>query len=65
MLAAAAGCTPEFASVPAGAFVMGSPAGELGRDADEGEHGVSITRDLEFGATEVTQKQFQDRLGYN
>jgi formylglycine-generating enzyme required for sulfatase activity len=41
--------------VPAGSFVMGSPAGEEGRDADEGpQRTVTISRAFAVGKFEVT-----------
>jgi len=64
-LAVSAGCTKEFAAVPAGAFVMGSPASEPGRDLDEAQHGVALTRAFEIGVVEVTQAWFQEIAGWN
>jgi formylglycine-generating enzyme required for sulfatase activity len=41
--------------VPAGSFMMGSPASEEGRDADEGpQHRVTIARSFAVGKFEVT-----------
>jgi len=49
----------ELSWVPAGSFVMGSPANQWGRDpADEVEHNVSITQGFYLGLFEVTQSQF-------
>ena len=46
---------PQMVEVPAGAFTMGSPAGEPGRDVDEGpQHRVTITRPFAAGRCEVT-----------
>jgi hypothetical protein len=47
--------------VPAGSFVMGSPAKELGRPShrhDEDQHRVTITKDFYIGVFEVTQEQW-------
>ncbi|NLF60595.1 MAG: formylglycine-generating enzyme family protein [Lentisphaerae bacterium] len=46
--------------VPAGTFTMGSPTGELGRQADrESQHQVTLTKDFYVGVFEVTQKQWE------
>ena len=48
------GC-PELVVVPAGSFMMGSPAGEQGRDDDEGPvHRVTIGGRIAAGVYEVT-----------
>ena len=44
--------------IKAGSFVMGSPKGELGRKADEGQHRVTLTKDFWIGKFEVTQSQW-------
>ncbi len=46
-------------------FVMGSPAGETGRDADETQHTVVFTRNVQFSDHEVTQAEYQDLIGGN
>lgn len=51
-----------FASVrlEAGAFTMGSPATELGREPDEGpRHEVTLTRPLLVATTEITNAQWE------
>ena len=54
----------EFVLVPAGEFMMGSPAAEAGRKSNEGpQHRVRITRAFYMGATEVTQKQYEKVMG--
>ncbi|MFM8618225.1 MAG: formylglycine-generating enzyme family protein, partial [Opitutaceae bacterium] len=48
-----------FVEVPAGRFIMGSPAGEAGRAADEGpQREVTISRSFWLGKHEVTQAQW-------
>lgn len=44
---------------------MGSPIGELGRFADETQHEVVLTHDIEISSTEVTQSEFESLMGYN
>jgi formylglycine-generating enzyme required for sulfatase activity len=51
--------------IKAGSFTMGSPPGEPGRFSNETQHRVTLTRDFFIQATEVTQIQFQDVMGYN
>jgi formylglycine-generating enzyme required for sulfatase activity len=55
----------EWVEVRAGSFVMGSPAGEVGRGGNETQHAVTLTRGFVMQATEVTQEQFAEVLGYN
>ncbi len=46
---------PEMVVIPAGSFMMGSPAGEAGRYDDEGpRHRVTIPRAFALGKYEVT-----------
>jgi formylglycine-generating enzyme required for sulfatase activity len=66
------GWTEEYKStklvlrrIPAGTFQMGSPAGELGRDADETQHAVTLTKDYYIGVFEVTMKQWERVTGRN
>jgi formylglycine-generating enzyme required for sulfatase activity len=54
---------PELVALPAGSFVMGSPADEAGRDEDERAHEVRITRPFVVSRTEVTQGQFAAVMG--
>jgi formylglycine-generating enzyme required for sulfatase activity len=50
---------PEMVVVPAGAFTMGSPESENGRDEDEGPlHQVTIVRPFAVGRFLVTVDQF-------
>jgi formylglycine-generating enzyme required for sulfatase activity len=64
-LATADPTTPPdgFVMVPAGTFIMGSPEDEPGRDTDERQHPVTLTRDFYLQATEVTQAQWQAVMG--
>ena len=67
----------QFRLIPAGSFVMGSPNGtgdashppvwpaELGRDSDERQHIVSITKPFYMQTTEVTQGQWLEVMGSN
>ena len=45
-------------------FDMGSPAGELGREADETLHPVTLTRGFRLGTTEVNQILFETIMGF-
>jgi formylglycine-generating enzyme required for sulfatase activity len=56
----------EFALIPAGAFLMGSPESEAGRRPDEGpQHQVEITRPFYLGIHPVTQGQWQRLMDSN
>jgi formylglycine-generating enzyme required for sulfatase activity len=56
---------PPMVVIAGGSFVMGSPAKEPGRDADEGpQRRVSVAR-FELGRTEVTQGQWRAVMGSN
>ena len=51
---------PEMVVVPAGSFMMGSPSGEQGRDADEGPvHRVRISEPFAVGVYEVTFEEWE------
>lgn len=52
---------PEMVVVPAGRFVMGSPASEKGRNRNESpQHEVVIGHDFAIGKYEVTRRQFAE-----
>jgi formylglycine-generating enzyme required for sulfatase activity len=51
--------------IPAGKFVMGSPANEAEREDGEEQHEVAITRPFFMGAYLVTQGQFEKVMGKN
>jgi|GEM_PF-433058 len=55
----APGVTMTFCWIPAGEFLMGSPAGELGRGDDETQHRVKLTQGYWLAKTEVTQAQWR------
>jgi formylglycine-generating enzyme required for sulfatase activity len=57
--------TVGFKYIHAGTFTMGSPGGEAGRDGDETQHEVQLTRDFEIMATEVTQESFSAVFSWN
>lgn len=56
------GAPVGFVTAPAGVFQMGSPADELGRDADEPQHQVTLTRGFHIQAAEVTNQQLVQML---
>ena len=53
----------RFALIPAGAFEMGSPEGEAGREPQERLHRVELSRPFYLGVTEVTQGEWFAVLG--
>ncbi len=52
-----------FRRIPAGEFTMGSPANEDGRDNDEPQHEVTLTKDFYIGVFEITQAQWKTIMG--
>jgi formylglycine-generating enzyme required for sulfatase activity len=56
---------PGWILIKAGSFTMGSPPDEAGREDDEVEHPVKLTRDVLMMDAEVTQEQFEGLMGYN
>jgi formylglycine-generating enzyme required for sulfatase activity len=52
-----------FSYIPAGTFVMGSPADESGRSEDETQHKVVLTKGFLMAATPVTQAQWEAVTG--
>jgi formylglycine-generating enzyme required for sulfatase activity len=48
-----------FVAIPPGSFLMGSPANEPERSADERQHRVTLTRGFYLQTTEVTQGQWK------
>jgi formylglycine-generating enzyme required for sulfatase activity len=55
----------KLAFIPAGKFMMGSPASEEERNAEEVQHEVTITKPFYLGVTLVTQAQFDKVMGKN
>ena len=53
--------------IPAGAFTMGSPSGERGRDdaTDQPRHAVAISRPFYLGVFEFTQAQWELVMDFN
>ena len=60
------GVTMEFVLIPAGEFIMGSPASEYGRDSDEGPTRlVQISKPFYMATCEVTQEQYEAIMNSN
>ncbi|MEW6267496.1 MAG: SUMF1/EgtB/PvdO family nonheme iron enzyme [Thermodesulfobacteriota bacterium] len=55
----------KFVLIPSGTFTMGSPSSESGRDDDETQHQVTISRPFYMQTTEVTQGQWRSVMGSN
>jgi formylglycine-generating enzyme required for sulfatase activity len=55
----------KFVLIPTGTFIMGSRSNEAGRDSDEGQHKVTLTRSFYMQTTEVTQGPWQAVMGEN
>src|SRR5262245_20937944 len=53
----------KLAYIPAGKFMMGSPADEAEREDAELRHEVEITRPFYIGVYEVTQREFNQLMG--
>ena len=51
--------------IPKGTFMMGSPESERGRNEDETQHEVTISKDYYLGVYEVTQAQYEKVMGKN
>jgi uncharacterized repeat protein (TIGR02543 family) len=54
---------PRFVFVNHGASTLGSPAGELGRQASETQAAATVTRHFELSETEITQGQWKALSG--
>ena len=55
----------DLVLVPAGKFKMGSPTSEKGRDDDEKQHEVTLTKPYYMGKYEVAQEQWESVMGNN
>ena len=55
----------KFVLIPKGTCLMGAPPDEEGRDDDEPQHEVTMTRDFRIGVHEVTQSQYRRVMGEN
>jgi formylglycine-generating enzyme required for sulfatase activity len=55
----------KFVLIPAGKFVMGSPPEEPGRDDDERQYEVKISKPFYIQTTEVSQGQWKRVMGNN
>ena len=55
----------EFVYIEPGTFMMGSPENEPGRDSDEIQHKVTLTKGFYMQTTEVTQGQWKAVMGNN
>jgi formylglycine-generating enzyme required for sulfatase activity len=53
----------KFVWITPGTFTMGSPSGESGRNDDETQHRVTLTRGFYMQTTEVTQGQWKAVMG--
>jgi formylglycine-generating enzyme required for sulfatase activity len=53
----------EFALLPAGSFLMGSPPDEPRRNKDEVQHQVTLSKPFYMQTTEVTLKQWRALMG--
>ena len=54
-----------FRHIPAGSFLMGSPANERGRQDDEAQKPVEISKSFVMMTKEVTQEQWYEVMGEN
>jgi formylglycine-generating enzyme required for sulfatase activity len=55
----------KLALIPAGEFVMGAPESERGRQRDQDQHRVRITKPFYMGVYEVTQAEYARVMGTN
>ena len=56
---------PGFAFIPHGQFTMGSPPTEPGRNSDETQHAVTLTRDFEVAIRKTSQQEWTAAFGWN
>ena len=55
----------EMVKIDPGTFIMGTSSGELGRDKDETQHQVTLSKAFWLGKFEVTQAQYEAVMGKN
>jgi formylglycine-generating enzyme required for sulfatase activity/uncharacterized membrane protein YhaH (DUF805 family) len=55
----------KFVLIPAGTFMMGSPASEEERSISETQHQVTISKPFYMQTTPVTQEQWKRVMGHN
>jgi formylglycine-generating enzyme required for sulfatase activity len=55
----------SFVYIPPGSFIMGSPEDEPGRNHDEKQYKVALSRGFYLQSTPVTQRQWQALMGDN
>src|ERR1700690_1387587 len=55
----------KFVWIPPGNFMMGSPKEEKGREADEIQHKVTLTKGFYMGVYTVTQEEWRAVMGKN
>ncbi len=55
----------NMVEIPAGSFLMGSPPEEAGRDENETQHEVTLTRPFRLARYPVTQGQYEAVMGKN
>lgn len=55
----------KFVYIKPGSFVMGSPISEYGRNSDEKQHRVTLSKGFYMQVTEVTQGQWKAIMGNN
>jgi len=53
----------EMVSIPAGTFMMGSPASEPDREDNETQHSVTLTKSFSMSKYPVTQAQYKAVMG--
>jgi len=53
----------KFARIPSGSFMMGSPTGEAGRNADEAQRRITINYEFYMGKYEVTIGEWKRLMG--
>ena len=55
----------DLVLIPAGKFMMGSPASEIDRRDNQTQHEVTLTKPFYMGKYEVTQEQWEAVMGNN